>query len=119
MNWIGTREQANEALKRPALEKRVEEDSALRKELDRTIEQQREMLASDRDIRDLMGARELLSRMCTMLARTAKMGSRCTPLSHQRQVFDLLRLRPGQATGGNKCEFLPSLGRRGSFRNGL
>jgi len=54
------REHANEALKTAALEKRVEEDSALRKELDRTIEQQREMLASDRDIRDLMGARELL-----------------------------------------------------------
>jgi len=54
------REHAKEALKTAALEKRAEEDSALRKELDRTIEQQREMLASDRDIRDLMSARELL-----------------------------------------------------------
>src|SRR5258708_15896391 len=54
------REHAKEALKTAALEKRADVDSALRKELDRTIEQQREMLASDRDIRDLMGARELL-----------------------------------------------------------
>src|SRR5258707_102363 len=47
------RENGNEALKTAALEKRVEEDSVLRKELDRTIEQQAEMLAFDHDIREL------------------------------------------------------------------
>ncbi len=52
-------QRTGDILKTTDLEKRVADLSALVKEQGETIEQQRELLASDRDIRELMGARNL------------------------------------------------------------
>ena len=52
-------QRANEAARLAALEARLGQFPELMKDRDATIEQQRELLARDRDIRDLMGARDL------------------------------------------------------------
>jgi hypothetical protein len=53
------RQRANEAARVAELEARLGQFPGLLKDRDSTIEQQRELLARDRDIRDLMGARDL------------------------------------------------------------
>jgi hypothetical protein len=53
------RQRANEAARVAELEARLGQFPDLLKDRDSTIEQQRELLARDRDIRDLMGARDL------------------------------------------------------------
>jgi hypothetical protein len=52
-------QRANEAARVAELEARLGQFPELLKDRDSTIEQQRELLARDRDIRDLMGARDL------------------------------------------------------------
>jgi hypothetical protein len=52
-------QRANEAARLAELEARLGQFPELLKDRDATIEQQRELLARDRDIRDLMGARDL------------------------------------------------------------
>lgn len=52
-------EGTNEALRVVSLEKRIQQMSELFKDKDATIDEQQRMLAADRDIRDLMAARDL------------------------------------------------------------
>jgi len=55
MQQVGT----NDALRVVSLENQIQQMSQLFKDKDGTIEDQQRMLAADRDIRDLMGARDL------------------------------------------------------------
>jgi hypothetical protein len=52
-------ERAGDSMRSVDRQRRLEELSAALKERDQTIQQQRDLLAYDRDIRDLMGARDL------------------------------------------------------------
>ena len=51
-----------------SLEDRIQEVALLIKDKDATIDEQQKMLASDRDIRDLMGARDAMDYAATLHA---------------------------------------------------
>ncbi len=56
---LAREEQTSQLFRARSIEKRLDELSATLKDRDQTIQQQRDLLAYDRDIRDLIGARDL------------------------------------------------------------
>jgi hypothetical protein len=69
---LARQEQASEALRTSSYEDRLNKDAEALKERDQTIQQQRDLLAHDRDIRDLIGARDLYVAEVNDVDRDAK-----------------------------------------------
>ena len=105
-------EQSSQDAKRAAtLDAKVNELTNLLHQRDAAVDQQQELLAHDRDIRELMGARDLYVAEVYDVARTgATQKALWARVLHEGEVAHLLRLRLGSTARREECQHVSGLG---------
>ena len=106
-----SRERAQDEAQDASLRDQIKDLSGQLREQEQTVSKQDELLSHDRDIRELMGARDLYVVEVYDVGRDGhdpKVNR--TRILYQGKISHLLRLRPGPRAGSQKCQHVPSLG---------
>ena len=99
-----------DAARAQASEAKVNELTRLLHDREAALDQKDELLAHDRDIRELMGARDLYVAEVYNVVRNGDTEALRPRVLYEGEVADLLRVRSGSAARRKECHDIPSLG---------